>query len=133
MSLLGKIRNIFEKEPELQEELLLDDALKQLNTKIENSKDQILENTYKISTEISSKLKELHLLLSSLEKEDIEDKRGMASKDIKDRFCSVAKQQIKSIEKPEKDFDDVNKFLNDVSHTLNTLGGLTPKQMIHIK
>jgi len=134
MSLLSKIRNIFnEKDEELQEELLLDNALKQLNTKIENSKNEVLENTHRISTEIYSKLKDLHVLLSTLEKEDLEDKRGKASKDIKDRFCSVAKQQISSIENPEKDFDDVNKFLNDVSNTLNNLGGLTPKQMLHIK
>jgi len=133
MSLLSKIRNIFNEKDEELQELSLDEALKQINAKMENSKGEILGNTHKISTEIYSRLKELHTFLSTLEKEDVEDKRGMASKDIKDRFCSVAKQQINSIEKPERDFDDVNKFLNDVSHTMNTLGGLTPKQMIHIK
>ena len=78
MSLLSKIRNIFNEKDEELKELSLDEALKQINTEMENSKGEILENAYKISTEISSRLKELHTFLSTLEKEDVEDKRGMA-------------------------------------------------------
>jgi len=134
MSLLGKIKNMFQdKQEEPLEELNLDEAIEKFNSGIQDHKEEILDNVYNISNSMYSKLEELHKALSFLENYEISDKRAEASKTIKDRFCDNAKSQIKSIEKPGKNIEDLSRFIEEVAGTMSKLGGLTPKQMMHIK
>ncbi len=130
MNLIERIRGVFHKN---EEAMPLEKALERVNAGIESHKREALHNVYGRTEKIHSGLRELYGLLDAFEQAEVRDKRAKASESVKDRFCKYAKDQIIPLAKPEKDMEAVKAFIGEASAVMQSLGGLTPKQMMHIK
>lgn len=128
MNLIEKLKGIFH-----EKELTLEHALKRLKNDAGKHEKETLDSAYRLSGKAHSEFQALCALLEDFEKTDVQEKRARASKSVKDRFCAYAKNQISALGMPEKDMEDIRKFVSEASGVINSLGGLTPKQMMHIK
>src|SRR3989338_8037756 len=128
MNLIEKLKDIFH-----EKELTLEHALKRIENDAGKHEKETLDIACRLSGKAHSEFHALCALLENFEKADVQEKRARASKSVKDRFCAYAKSQIRSLGKPEKNMEDIRDFVNEASGIINSLGGLTPKQMMHIK
>ena len=131
MSFINKIAKIFG-EQEKQKRISIDDAIKIIENKRNEKLILIVGESYKDALQIYSEIQVLRSIISEFKKIRIEEKRARASTDVKDRFCASSERQLSSIEKPEKELESIKDFLNKTERTFASLGGLTPKQMMHI-
>ncbi len=131
MSFINKIAKIFG-EQEKQKRISIDDAIKIIENKRNEKLILIVGESYKDALQIYSEIQNLRIIISDFKKVRVEEKRAKASNDVKDRFCASSERQLSSIEKPEKELESIKDFLNKTERTFASLGGLTPKQMMHI-
>jgi len=129
MSFLDRIAKLFGEQE--KQELTIDDAIKiisdQRNAKTSSVMDESYNNTLKIYSEIQS----LQSLISNFQKAQVYDEKAKASNAVKDRFCQSSEKQLSAIEKPEKDLENIRRFLDEVTK-IEKLGGMTPRQMMHV-
>ncbi len=130
MSLFSRIGKIFgEKE---REKIPVQEALRMIEIQRSEKMAAITDESYKNSVQIYSEIQGLRSAIADLKKVRVEEKRASASTDVKDKFCAAAEKQLSAIEKPEKDMEKILAFAAGTEKTFSSLGGLTPKQMMHI-
>ena len=132
MSLFSRIGRIFSEQEKQKQKLDISDAIKIIEDQKNEKANTIIEDSYKDALQIYSEIQALRGLISAFKNIKIEEKKAKASNDVKDRFCAASEKQLSAIVKPQKELEDIKEFLNQVERTFASLGGLTPKQVMHI-
>jgi len=130
-----KFFNIFSKKQEEAKELSLEEKIELLRKTVEANKESVLQKANSNCSKILNTSKELRNVIKTLRTKDVPEKTAKGSREVKNRFCKVALEQLDSLLK-EKEFRDVNEIKNLLEETEKTilgLGGLTQKQMAHIR
>ncbi len=131
MSFLDRIRNAFKEElPE--EELTFEETMSRLEDFRKKSLEDTAERAYERVSYILDEVESLLSLVKELEKANPEGIQP-GPKAVKERFCSTAKKQLESLEKPEKNIDSIRDFINKAYSIIHNLGGLTERQGMHVK
>jgi hypothetical protein len=130
MSLFSRIGRIFrEEEPK---SATLEEALDIIKNRKKEKEVSVLDESYNNSMRIYSEIQDLRSKLSDFNKIKLGEERAKASNDVKDKFCAASERQLSAIEKPEKDLEKIKMFIDGTEKTIASLGGLTPKQMMHV-
>lgn len=141
MSLFSRIGKLFDKRQEATKSGLLHrektrlsigDAIKLIEDQRSEKTRYAIEESYGRVLQIYSEIQALRGLISAFKNIKIEEKKAKASNDVKDRFCAYSEKQLSAIGKPEKDLAGILEFLDKTERTFASLGGLTPKQVMHI-
>lgn len=123
MGFLEKIFGQPEKNYTLEESI---EAIKNELNKIESTNN---DEMFKISNQIYPALRDLQHLIEEFHKKDVPG-HAKSSANVKDRFCSMAVRQLLLIKPPDK--ANTETFLKAASNIIETLGGLTHRQIMHI-
>ncbi|MFH0832304.1 MAG: hypothetical protein V1900_01090 [Candidatus Aenigmatarchaeota archaeon] len=133
MGILNRIRNVFREEQKITElEISLEDLILRLDKRTDEQNKEITEKSYERIKPIENELDSLKRSIDEFEK--LEHAGVLeGSKAVKERFCQYSKNQLDAIIKPSKNLHEIRYFLNNTYSIINNLGGLTPRQLMHIE
>lgn len=107
----------------------LDDAIKIIENELHSLQSTNKEEQYRIAMQVHSEVEKLYSLIGDFGRKPVPD-MAKSSANVKERFCSISIKQINSL--PEPSSNEPWKYLQSAQNILNSLGGLTQRQIIHI-
>lgn len=107
----------------------LDEAMKIVESELSTRQRQDLDQSYMRATQMHHELQLLSKLIDEFSSKPAPD-MGRSSEGVKERFCTLSKRQISSLGSPDK--AKPQEFLREVGELMNSLGGLTQRQILHI-
>lgn len=105
------------------------EAVVLIRSELESLQRKNKEEAYRSALKIHGEISHLVELIEEFSRKEVYD-RAKSSAAVKERFCSLSKKQLTSLEKPEKENSFL--FLQSVRSILENLGGLTQRQVLHI-
>jgi len=110
-------------------EYRLDEAMKLIESELQSLQLANKEEQYRIAKQIHLEMGNLYVLIGDFSRKGVPE-FAKSSANVKGRFCSISIKQINSL--PEPSSNEPWKYLQSVQNVLNSLGGLTKRQIIHI-
>ncbi|HIG97123.1 MAG TPA: hypothetical protein HA230_02145 [Candidatus Aenigmarchaeota archaeon] len=107
----------------------LDEAIKIIENELHSLQSANKEEQYRTAMQVHSEMEKLYSLIGDFSRKDV-PAFAKSSANVKERFCSISIRQINSL--PEPSGDEPWKYLQSTQNVLNSLGGLTQRQIIHI-
>src|SRR3989338_3047111 len=107
----------------------LEEAIKLIENELQSLQSTNKEEQYKTAMQVHSEMEKLYFLVGAFRRKAVPE-LAKSSANVKERFCSISIRQINSL--PEPSSDEPWKYLQSVQNVLNSLGGLTQRQVIHI-
>ncbi len=107
----------------------LEEAMKLIESELQALQSTNKEEQYRTAMQVHSEVEKLYSLIGDFSRKAVPD-MAKSSANVKERFCSISIKQINSL--PEPASDEPWKYLQSVQNVLNSLGGLTQRQIIHI-
>ncbi len=123
---MGFLSRLFRPTP--QKQFTLGEAMTLIRSELEGLQHKNKEKAYRTALKIYDEIQMLRGLIGDFEGKGIYE-RAKGSAAVKDRFCSLAENQLAAVRKPT---EDSSLFLQETRSLLANIGGLTQRQMMHI-
>ena len=107
----------------------LDEAIKIIENELHSLQSANKEEQYRTAMQVHSEMEKLYSLIGDFSRKDV-PAFAKSSANVKERFCSISIRQINSL--PEPSGDEPWKYLQSTQNVLNSLGGLTQRQINEI-
>ena len=107
----------------------LSEAMRIIEKELERLDTENLEQANRDAMRVESEIRQLLILIDEFSRKPTPE-LGKSSENVKERFCLLSRKQLISLGTPDK--SRPHDFLRAVSMTLDALGGLTQRQVLHI-
>lgn len=107
----------------------LEESIKLIENELESLQSKNKEESYLTAVKVYDEMKQLGALISDFSKKEVPD-LAKSSANVKDRFCTLSERQLKNMNAPSR--LDFFQYLSASRIILDSLGGLTQRQMLHI-
>ena len=107
----------------------IDEAMKIIENGLSKLQFESLEQSYQNAMKVYWEMSQLSHLINEFHEKPVPE-MGKSSANVKERFCTLSKKQLSSMGTPEKDMP--HDFLQMARLTMDNLGGLTQRQVLHI-
>ena len=107
----------------------LHEAMEIIEKELERLDKENLEQANRDAMMVESEIRQLLVLIDEFSRKPTPE-LGKSSENVKERFCLLSRKQLASLGTPDK--SRPQEFLRAVRSALDSLGGLTQRQVLHI-
>ena len=100
---------------------------------LEARENEILEFAYNSAINLCDELRELDELFERLSNKEISDVRVKKEKKLVERYCSVSRQQVTSLQMPDKNLPATAAFIKACANLSTELGRLSQREALRIR